>query len=133
MARFDKTYCSQCGGEFGPGDEGFSHCEDHAGQINRDDDESPAELALRSLACWLGAGGYNAPTVDAKVFEEKIRWGVQQHGKEWALANNIAARELAEQVMAMDFVTAKGLRAKHLARTILGIKTADESADKGVV
>lgn len=34
------------------------------------------ENALRSLASWLSAGGYNAPQVDAKVFEEKIRWGV---------------------------------------------------------
>lgn len=29
--RFAHTYCSQCGGEFGPGDEGFSHCSDHRG------------------------------------------------------------------------------------------------------
>jgi hypothetical protein len=28
-ARFAVTYCSQCGGSFGPGDAGFSHCEDH--------------------------------------------------------------------------------------------------------
>ena len=27
--RFSKTYCSQCDGEFGPGDSGFSHCADH--------------------------------------------------------------------------------------------------------
>lgn len=27
--RFSSTYCSQCGGEFGPGDRGFSHCSDH--------------------------------------------------------------------------------------------------------
>lgn len=27
--RFDKTYCSQCGGTFGPGNSGFSHCKDH--------------------------------------------------------------------------------------------------------
>lgn len=27
---FDKTSCSQCGGEFGPGDQGYSHCSDHA-------------------------------------------------------------------------------------------------------
>jgi len=27
--RFAKTYCSQCGGEFGPGNSGYSHCEDH--------------------------------------------------------------------------------------------------------
>lgn len=27
--RFPNTFCSQCGGEFGPGDHGFSHCENH--------------------------------------------------------------------------------------------------------
>jgi hypothetical protein len=27
--RFANTYCSQCGQNFGPGDSGFSHCEDH--------------------------------------------------------------------------------------------------------
>lgn len=34
--RFDKTYCSQCGGEFGPGDNGFSHCDQHEGRTNLD-------------------------------------------------------------------------------------------------
>jgi len=29
MSKFEKTYCSQCGGEFGPGDSGYSHCSDH--------------------------------------------------------------------------------------------------------
>lgn len=28
--RFQTTFCSSCGGEFGPGDHGFSHCENHA-------------------------------------------------------------------------------------------------------
>ncbi|MDO9252590.1 MAG: hypothetical protein Q7U48_13705 [Hydrogenophaga sp.] len=27
--RFPVTYCSQCGGTFGPGDSGLSHCDDH--------------------------------------------------------------------------------------------------------
>lgn len=36
MARFERVYCSQCGGEFGPRDSGYSHCEDHAGQRNLD-------------------------------------------------------------------------------------------------
>lgn len=27
--KFLKTYCSQCGAEFGPGDHGFSMCEAH--------------------------------------------------------------------------------------------------------
>ncbi len=30
VPRFAVTYCSQCGGEFGPGHSGFSHCSDHA-------------------------------------------------------------------------------------------------------
>lgn len=35
-----------------------------------------AHDALRSLACYLGVGGYNADTVDAAVFEKKIRDGI---------------------------------------------------------
>ena len=27
--KYQETFCSQCGGEFGPGNEGFSHCENH--------------------------------------------------------------------------------------------------------
>lgn len=27
--RFAQTFCSQCGGSFGPGDSGYSHCEHH--------------------------------------------------------------------------------------------------------
>lgn len=38
----------------------------------------PFEDVLRSLACSLCAGGYNAPTVDPTVFEQKIRWGIDQ-------------------------------------------------------
>lgn len=34
--KFAKTFCSQCGGEFGPGDSGYSHCVDH------EFDEQPA-------------------------------------------------------------------------------------------
>ena len=34
------------------------------------------EDALRTLAIYLGIGGYNAPTVDGVVFAEKIRWGI---------------------------------------------------------
>lgn len=34
--RFPRTYCSHCGGEFGPGNHGFSHCENHAGMERKD-------------------------------------------------------------------------------------------------
>jgi hypothetical protein len=36
MARFDNTYCSSCGGEFAPGDNGYSHCDQHKGLKNLD-------------------------------------------------------------------------------------------------
>lgn len=29
LPRFAQTYCSQCGGEFGPGNSGFSDCSEH--------------------------------------------------------------------------------------------------------
>ncbi len=29
MPRFKNVYCSQCGREFGPGDEGYALCRDH--------------------------------------------------------------------------------------------------------
>ena len=28
--RFKETWCSQCGKEFGPGNHGYSHCENHS-------------------------------------------------------------------------------------------------------
>ena len=31
MPRFEQTSCSQCGRDFGPGDHGFSHCDQHPG------------------------------------------------------------------------------------------------------
>lgn len=40
-------------------------------------EETDAEMALRSIASWLGVGGFNAPTVDAKAFERKIYEGVE--------------------------------------------------------
>jgi hypothetical protein len=29
--RFPETFCSQCGAAFGPGDHGYSHCDQHPG------------------------------------------------------------------------------------------------------
>lgn len=40
VPQFNKTYCSQCGGEFGPGNSGFSHCDQHVEKI-RFDNVSP--------------------------------------------------------------------------------------------
>lgn len=35
-----------------------------------------AEDALRELAAYVGAGGYNAETVDPEVFLAKVKWGI---------------------------------------------------------
>ena len=35
--RWDNVGCSQCGRDFGPGDHGFSHCEDHAAPCSPSD------------------------------------------------------------------------------------------------
>lgn len=45
--------------------------------MNYAKDEAPAEMVLRKLACWLGVGGYNAPTVDADLFHRKIVDGIE--------------------------------------------------------
>lgn len=36
MPKFNETFCSQCGGSFGPGDAGFSHCDQHLEVQDRD-------------------------------------------------------------------------------------------------
>lgn len=35
IPKFKEVFCSNCGGAFGPGDHGFSHCEDHALAVAR--------------------------------------------------------------------------------------------------
>ncbi|MEE9159967.1 MAG: hypothetical protein V3U60_16480 [Gammaproteobacteria bacterium] len=39
MAKFEQTSCSQCGGEFGPGDSGYSHCQDHGPKMLKGEGE----------------------------------------------------------------------------------------------
>lgn len=43
MPRFEQTSCSQCGQDFGPGNSGYSHCDQH--ETNRD-------KTIRKLIGW---------------------------------------------------------------------------------
>jgi hypothetical protein len=54
------------------------HARALARKVLEGEDESPAELALRSLASWLGCGGYNATAIDAEVMEQRIRDAVSR-------------------------------------------------------
>ena len=51
LPQFAMVYCSQCGGGFGPGNHGFSHCSDHS---IKNDTELLDEKILDQLAkpCW---------------------------------------------------------------------------------
>lgn len=53
MAKFEKTYCSQCGGEFGPGDHGFSHCSTHEVLSRVKTDPIWAVREIERLRGWL--------------------------------------------------------------------------------
>jgi hypothetical protein len=61
--------------------------------------ETPAQEALRSLASFLGVGGYNPPFVDAEVFEKKIRDGIEMLTAplESQLAAEVERREDADR------------------------------------
>ena len=56
--KFLDVYCSQCGQGFGPGDNGFSHCESHAGKPPSSDwntwqaalDTAQAEASAQAVA-----------------------------------------------------------------------------------
>ena len=53
MARFQKTFCSQCGGTFGPGDSGYSHCIDHRDDAGECDCCGQRAILSR---CWAAGG-----------------------------------------------------------------------------
>ena len=52
FCQFRNTFCSQCGKEFGPGDSGFSHCENHHlnnGRLNIDSTQKDIDNANDAL------------------------------------------------------------------------------------
>lgn len=42
------------------------------------------EAAMRTLACSLGAGGFNSTTFDPDVFFDKIQWGINDFATSFA-------------------------------------------------
>ncbi len=62
-------------------------------QLDKRDFAEAAEDVLRSLACSLSVGGYNAETVDAKVFEKKINDGIDMLTKPLLARAEAAERE----------------------------------------
>lgn len=60
--KFKQTFCSQCGGAFGPGDAGFSHCDQHASLQDLQDIISPTvEKVMRQFESALTRKQYYGP------------------------------------------------------------------------
>lgn len=51
--KFAEVWCSQCGRSFGPGDNGFSHCSDHAPAV-----PPSADIPKTLRTVYLGDGLY---------------------------------------------------------------------------
>jgi len=90
--RFPITYCSQCGEEFGPGEQGYSHCNDHPGGKN-----IIQSSAFDDDAYYI----YNASTLEVV---EVVRDADRRRAIKWQPAANIAD--------GMKYIP--GLTAKHL-------------------
>ena len=78
------------------------------------------EDALRSLAAYVSAGGYNAATVDPDIFEDKIRWGIDY-------LINATIQRCADVVEEQSKDYARATYGA-LKRAILDLKTGDSDA-----
>jgi len=52
--KFPDVYCSNCGQAFGPGDNGFSHCENHAGLFPKQQNKA-FEILAAARKVWDAA------------------------------------------------------------------------------
>lgn len=55
-ARFANVSCSHCGGDFGPGNHGYSHCEDHAPKRDVFDMLTGLRIELGAIRCAIAEG-----------------------------------------------------------------------------
>lgn len=64
MPKFEATFCSQCGSAFGPGDSGFSHCDQHEGLTNLDEMSPAVQQVMKQFESALARRrAYGPPSV----------------------------------------------------------------------
>jgi hypothetical protein len=49
MDKFEETFCSQCGQAFGPGDSGYSHCDQHKDVAGSDSMKPTVERVMKAF------------------------------------------------------------------------------------
>ena len=102
--RFDNVFCSECGRDFGPGDNGFSHCRNHAGVK-----ETPLTNHQDSCTGPDYEGGYKA-IVDLSRQLERDLAARDAELAEWKRKAEEAARaiDLARRAMSGEGVEDQG-------------------------
>lgn len=65
MPQYKKTFCSQCGAEFGPGDHGYSHCDQH-------------QPAGRAFSNWYLGRGADADGGEAQRVAFEAGWDARE-------------------------------------------------------
>lgn len=69
MARFNETFCSQCGGSFGPGDSGFSHCDQHQTMVACPACCSPSGSPRFAPGCRICGGAESVTEQQAEAWD----------------------------------------------------------------
>jgi hypothetical protein len=49
MPKFEETFCSQCGQAFGPGNSGYSHCDQHKDVAGSDSIKPTVERVMKAF------------------------------------------------------------------------------------
>jgi hypothetical protein len=75
--RYENVSCSQCGRSFGPGDHGFSHCENHPGYVQ--DMKDWQERLLKVSGMILGeANEMDYRLDDPRVLAQTLRYNIDE-------------------------------------------------------
>ena len=112
--KFEKTFCSQCGGEFGPGNEGYSRCKDHQRYANHYgySDVTPYEVVR-----WVSDKTVEVREMEAERDDSvKLEWlpggfaghFVNQRDQKWHIKSNES-----NPVIRIRLSAKKGWRDKH--------------------
>lgn len=76
MSKFKNVSCSQCGGSFGPGDHGYSHCRDH---LKRARKNLYDDVCLNTAMVFLG----DVPVLDTPTNRDALAQVIQSVIEGW--------------------------------------------------
>lgn len=76
MSKFKNVSCSQCGGSFGPGDHGYSHCRDH---LKRARKNLYDDVCLNTATVFLG----DVPELDTPKNRDDLAAFLQSAIEDW--------------------------------------------------